>query len=45
MGAGGKNFIGEFSMSRTGFSFHVEKLDQGHKYNVLAIPYKINDKF
>ncbi len=32
-------------MSRTGFSFHVEKKDEGHMYNVLAIPYKISDKF
>lgn len=45
MGAGGANFIGEFSMSRTGFSFHVEKIDKGHMYNILAIPYKTNEKF
>jgi hypothetical protein len=27
MGYGGANFIGEFSMSKTGFSFHVDKID------------------
>jgi len=45
MGYSGANFVGKFDFTRNGFSFKIDKKNNDTKYNVLAIPYKLSEKF
>ena len=45
MGYSGNKLVAHFEVTRNGFIFKLDEFDPHSKYNVLAIPYRLSEKF